>query len=143
MADPREVTNRIGAGYFAETFPHDATIVYDPLVAGGSAQVGLAATIESDNLVTLIGDGEALLGKLVKVEPGGMCVVQTGGVMTLPGGDGATLTAMGKVVGDLGAAAAEGYIRVAASAGDALLARGIIEDSSDPTAVEVRLESAR
>jgi hypothetical protein len=143
LADPREVTNRIGAGYFAETFPHDATIVYDPLVAGGSAQVGLAATIESDNLVTLIGDGEALLGKLVKVEPGGMCVVQTGGVMTLPGGDGATLTAMGKVVGDLGAAAAEGYIRVAASAGDALLARGIIEDSSDPTAVEVRLESAR
>jgi hypothetical protein len=143
MADPREVTNRIGAGYFAETFPHDATIVYDPLVAGGSAQVGLAATIESDNLVTLIGDGEALLGKLVKVEPGGMCVVQTGGVMTLPGGDGATLTAMGKVVGDLGAAAAEGYIRVAASAGDALLARGIIENAADPTEVEVRLESAR
>lgn len=143
MADPRETTNRIGAGYFAETFPHDATIVYDDEVDGGSEQVGLAVTIESDNLVTLIGDGEGLLGKLVKVEPGGMCVVQTGGVMTLPGGDAATLTAMGKVVGDLGAAAAEGYIRVAASAGDALVARGIIEDSSDPTAVEVRLESAR
>lgn len=143
MADPREVTNRIGAGYFAETFPHDATIVYDALVAGGSAQVGLATTLEASNLVTLIGDGEGLLGKLVKVEPGGMCVVQTGGVMTLPGGSGATLTAQTKVVGDLGAASAEGYIQSASSAPHALLARGIIENATDPTEVEVRLESAR
>lgn len=143
MADPREVTNRIGAGYFAETFPHDDTIVYDPLVVGGGAQVGLAARIESDNLVTLVGDGEAVFGKLVKIEPGGMCVVQTGGVMTLPGGEGATLTAGLKIVGDLGPAAAEGYIQVASSAAHALLARGIVEDSSDATAVEVRLESAR
>lgn len=143
MADPREVTNRIGAGYFSETFPHDNTIVYDPLVAGGGAQVGLATTLEASNLVTLIGDGEGLLGKLVKIEPGGMCVVQTGGVMTLPGGSGATLTAQTKVVGDLGAASAEGYIQSASSAAHALLARGIIENATDPTEVEIRLESAR
>lgn len=143
MADPRETTNRIGAGYFAETFPHDDTIVYDDEVAGGSAQVGLAVRIESNNLVTLVGDGEMVLGKLVKVEPGAMCVVQTGGVMTLPGGEAATLTAGLKIIGDLGPAAAEGYIQVASSAAHALLARGIIENSADPTEVEVRLESAR
>ena len=141
MADPREAVNREGIGYFAESWLHDNTVVYDPLVAGGAAQVGLAMTIESNGVASLVGDGENVLGKLIKVEPGGVCVVQTGGIMTLPGGDSATLTAGLKVVGDLGAASAEGYIQAVAT--QHTVSRGIIEDATDPTAVVVRFDSAR
>lgn len=140
MADPREVTSHIGIGYFAETFPHDGTIVYNAALEGGSAQVGLAITLEADNAVSLVGDGENVLGKLIKVEPGGVCVVQVGGTVTLPGGDGATLTAGLKIVGDLGAASAEGYIQNAST--QHTVSRGRIVDASDPTAVVVALESA-
>lgn len=145
MADPREAVNRDGIGYFSETWLHDATIVYDAELEGGSAQVGLAASIESSGVATLAGDGENILGRINKVEPGGVCVVQSGGVMLLPGGSGATLTAGSQIVGDLGAASAEGYIRSAASgtAAELIVARGIIEDATDATAVRVRLESAR
>lgn len=143
MADPREAVRLTGIGYEAETFAHDATIVYDITEVGGSEQVGLAVTHEGSQTVSLVGDGENVAGKLVKVEPGGFCVVQTGGIMELPGGDSATLTEGSKIVGDLGAAAAEGYIRVvAASDAELAVARGQILDSSDPTAVVVRLETA-
>lgn len=142
MSDPREAVNFDGIGYETETFLHDNTIVYDPLVVGGSAQVGLAVTTEADRQVTLVGDGERVTGRLNKVEPGGIAVVQTGGHMRLPGGDGATLTISGSVIGDLGAAAAEGYIQVATSAAHALIARGEILDNDDPTSVLVRLETA-
>jgi len=140
MADPRATTTVVGIGYEAETYPHDNTIVYSATTAGGSAQVGLAVTIEASNAVSLVGDGENVLGKLIKVESDGLCVVQTGGHMTLPGGDGATLTAGLKIVGDLGAANAEGYIQ-AVSTQDTV-SRGMIIDSSTSTAVVVRMERA-
>lgn len=139
MADPRAAVNHIW-GYEADTYPHDNTIVYSATVDGGSAQVGLAVTIESNNLVSLVGDGEYVLGKLVKVESDGLCVVQTGGQMELPGGDSATLTAGLKIVGDLGAAAAEGYIQAVST--QHTVSRGAIIDSSTATAVVVRLEVA-
>lgn len=139
MADPREAVSHIGIGYFAITYPHDDTIVYDATLAHGSAQVGLAVTLEASNAISLVGDGEEVEGKLVKVEPGGMCVVQTGGNVTLPGGEGATLTAGVKIVGDLGAAAAEGYIQNAST--QHTVSRGRIVDATDPTAVIVTLES--
>lgn len=139
MADPREAVSFIGIGYTAYTYPHDNTIVYDAEEEGGSEQVGLAVTLESNGTVSLVGDGEQVEGKLVKVEPGGFCVVQTGGVVTLPGGDGATLTAGLKIVGDLGAASAEGYIQNVAT--QHTVSRGTIIDASDATAVVVRLES--
>lgn len=140
MADPRAAVSYEGIGYEAETFAHDDTIVYDATKVGGSAQVGLAVTLESSKTASLIGDGENLLGKLIKVESDGFCVVQTGGYMTLPGGSGATLTAGLRVVGDLGAASAEGYIQ-AVSTQDTV-SRGMIIDSSTTTAVVVRLEKA-
>lgn len=142
MADPREAVNHVGIGYVAETYPHDDTIVYDSTVAGGAAQVGLAVTLESNNSISLVGDGEMVLGKLVKVEPNGFAVVQVGGQMTLPGGSGATLTAGKKIVGDLGAASAEGYIREVATATAAELGvcRGYVIDSSTATATVVFLE---
>lgn len=139
MADPRATTTVVGIGYEAETFPHDDTIVYSATTAGGSAQVGLAVTLESNNAVSLVGDGENVLGKLIKVESDGLCVVQTGGYMTLPGGTSATLTAGLKIVGDL-LVSAEGYIQ-AVSTQDTV-SRGMIIDSSTSTAVVVRMDRA-
>ena len=141
MADPRAAVSHEGIGYQAETWPHDNTIVYSADEENGSAQVGLAVTLEGSETVSLVGDGENVLGKLISVDSDGFCVVQQGGNMTLPGGSGATLTEGAKIVGDLGAASAEGYIRIAASgaATELVVARGVILDSSDPTAVMVRL----
>lgn len=139
MADPRATPSLVGIGYEAETFAHDDTIVYSSTVAYGSAQVGLAVTLESNSVVSLVGDGENVLGRLRSVESDGLCVVQTGGIMTLPGGTAATLTVGLKIVGDL-LVAAEGYIQ-AVSTQDTV-SRGMIIDSSTATAVVVRLESA-
>ena len=144
MADPREDVRFEGIGYEALTFQHDDTIVYDKDEVGGSEQVGLAVTIESDDTVSLVGDGELVAGKLVKVEPGGIAVVQTGGIMTLPGGDGAALTIGAKIVGDLGAASAEGYVQAAASATAAhhVVSRGTIINNDTTTAVVVKFDSS-
>lgn len=144
MADPRKAISTEGIGYEAETFAHDNTIVFDNEEEGGSAQVGLAVTLEDDDLVTLVGDGEGVLGRLVKVEGDGFCVVQTGGFMDLPGGDGATLTPQSKIVGDLGTGAAEGYVQSAAAgtAAHHVVSRGTIINATDPTKVRVRMESA-
>lgn len=144
MADPREAVNHIGIGYTAVTYAHDNTIVYDIAQVNGAAQVGKAVTLESDNTVSLVGDGEQVEGKLIKVEPGGFCVVQNGGTMELPGGDGATLTVGEKIVGDLGPANAEGYIRAVNTGAAAELghAKGVIENNDTTTAVVVRFDSA-
>lgn len=142
MADPREDTNHVGIGYNAESYGHDDTIVYDATKVGGSAQVGKAVSLESSDTVTLAGDGEGIEGKLIKVEPGGVAVVQNQGTCTLPGGSGASLTVGGKVVGDLGAGSAEGYIQVAAAgtAAHHVVSRGVIVDATDSENVVVRLE---
>lgn len=139
MADPRNAVNNI-ARYQAQTYAHDATIVYDATLAGGSAQVGLAVTQEGSQTVSLVGDGEEVEGKLIKVESDGKCVVQYAGDMTLPGGTSATLTEGSKIVGDL-LGAAEGYIQSAASgtAAHHVVSRGTIINSATTTAVVVRL----
>ena len=137
MADPREAVSVEGIGYKAFTYVHDDTIVYNSALAGGSAQVGLAVTLEDDKQVSLVGDGEEVEGLLVKVEPGGMAVVQTGGVAIFKGGTGATLTPGTKIVGDL-LVAAEGYIQTVAA--QHAVSRGTILDATDPTKVYVRLD---
>ena len=141
MSDPRAAVSHEGVDYKAATYPHDNTIVFDEDEVGGAAQVGLAVTLESDNLISLVGDGEAVKGRLEKVESDGFCVVQTDGNMELPGGVSATLTAGAKIVGDLGAESAEGYIQAAAAgtAAHHVVSRGEIIDSSTATAVMVRL----
>ena len=140
MANPRNAVNQLSA-YRAKTYAHDNTIVYDATEVGGSAQVGLAVTQEGSETVSLVGDGEQVEGKLIKVESDGFCVVQIEGEMTLPGGDGATLTEGASIVGDLGTGSAEGYIRAVATGTAAELGRtrGTIVDSSTATAVVVRL----
>lgn len=141
MADPRDAVSFEGIGYEAITYPHDDTIVYSATQPNGSAQVGLAVTLESDKTISLVGDGEQVEGKLVKVESDGYCVVQVRGYMELPGGDGATLTAGKSIVGDLGAESAEGYIREVATGTAAELgrARGTIIDDTVAAATVVRL----
>lgn len=139
MADPRAAVNHEGIGYKAETYPYDDTIVYDATKVGGAAQVGLAVTLESSNSISLVGDGEQVEGKLIKVEPD-FCVVQYAGNMTLAAGTGAALTAGKKIVGAL-LSSAEGYIREVATGTAAELgrARGEIIDNGTTTAVVVRL----
>lgn len=138
MADPRDDVIFDGIEYEAITIPHDDTIVYDAEEVGGSAQVGLAVSLESSKLVTLAGNGENIYGRLNKVEPDGYAVVQYRGYVKLPGGDTATLTPGTKIVGDLGAASAEGYIQSVST--QDTVSRGVIIDASDPTEVVVYLE---
>ena len=140
MADPRADVKYDGIGAQFVTYKHDDTIVFAATAVNGSAQVGLAVSLEDDEIVTLAGDGEAIEGKLIQVEPDGYCVVQVAGYMTLPGGTSADLTNGKKIVGDL-LVSAEGYIREVATATAAELgvARGRIIDNSTTTAVVVCL----
>lgn len=132
MADPRSEVVFDDIGFVAITYEHDDTVVFDAAEVGGSAQVGLAVTLESNKTVSLVGDGESVEGRLVKVESDGFCVVQTHGYMKLKRGTSATLTAGKKIVGDL-LASAEGYIREVATATAAELgvARGRVIDASE------------
>ena len=140
MANPRETNSQFGVGYVSRTYPHDSTIVYDSTLAGGSAQVGLAVTLVASNQVALVADAGQVEGCLMKVEPGGFCVVQTGGTAQFKGGTGAALTPGGTIVGAV-LGSAKGYIRVAAaSAAELVLARGRILDATTTTAVLVALE---
>lgn len=145
MADPRNTVSFEGIGYEAESFLIDgSTITYDATKVRGSAQVDLAVTLSGNGTVALAADGDAIVGKLVQVETDLVAVVQTGGFVTLPGGNGATLTRGAQIVGALNPSSAKGYIRIAASgtAAELVKARGQIIDSSDATAVVVRLEGA-
>ena len=142
MADPRaDVTfDGINAEYVTVAIDN-STITYSATATNGSAQVGLAVALSGNATIELVGDGEEVFGKLISVEKDNFAVVQTGGWMALPGGSGATLTVGKKIVGDLGAASAEGYIREVATATAAELgvARGMIVDAGTTTAVWVRL----
>lgn len=142
MADPRDATSRVGTNPSIKTFAIDGvTIVYSATAARGSAVVDRAVSLSAAGTVQLTDDADEVIGKLLHVEPDGFCAVQVGGVMTLPGGDAATLTLGTKIVGDLGAAAARGHIRSAASAvaAELLVARGQILDAADTANVEVDL----
>lgn len=141
MADRRDQVRFEGIDGVWATYKIDnSTITYDATKTNGSAQSGMAVTLSGDATVALAGDGEAVIGKLVLVESDNKANVQVGGYMELPGGDGATLTLGAGIVGDLGAGAAKGYVRAAASAtaAELLVASGKIHDASDTTAVVVK-----
>lgn len=141
MSDPRAAASNTGVGYCAHTFAiDDSTITYDATKAGGSAEVGLAVTLSTDDTVALAGDQELVLGKLISVSADNFATVQCGGVVTLPGGTSATLTVGEKIVGDL-LISAKGYIQAVATGTAAQLghARGIIYNNNTTTAVVVDL----
>ena len=138
MADPRADVRFDNIDYRTETFKIDnSTITYSATEDNGSAQVGLAVTQSAGDTVELVGDGEAVLGKLISVTKDNYCTVQTRGYCTLPGGTSATLTILTKIVGDL-LVSAEGYIQSAST--QHTLSRGRIVDPTATTAVVVYLE---
>jgi hypothetical protein len=126
------------------TFDGDgSTIVYDKTKPGGSAAVGLAASISSDHTAQLTNDGDVVLGKVVAVEADGKCTIQFEGVMALPAGNAITVVSGKKVVGALGAASARGYIRNPVAIGGTFAqgaatdngnGRGLVLDASTQTA---------
>ena len=150
MANPRNIVNHMHVSPWdtITMIADNSTITYDATKAGGSAQVGLAVRMTTtDETVELVGDGEKVFGKLLKVEADLKCTVQWRGPMTLPGGTSATLTIGSAIVGDL-LVSAEGYIQTAALSGGSYsqaeqnvqeAARGIILNNDTTTAVVVVL----
>ncbi len=120
----------------------DATITYDATEVGGSAQIGRSVNLSAAGTVQLTPDAEVVLGKLLRVEADGVAAVQTNGYITLPGGVAAALTLGSKIVGAASAVPADGYIREVDPAvlAEVAVARGIIIDATDPTAVVVLLD---
>lgn len=142
MSDPRAIVDHIGNDAHYETYIIDnSTITYSATAAGGSASVGLAVTLSTDDTVALTADGNLVLGRLESVSADNFCRIQDGGYMALPGGDSATLTLGEAIVGALGAANAKGYIRAVATGTAAELghARGQIINNNTTTAVVVKL----
>jgi predicted transcriptional regulator len=142
MTDPRLTVSIVGIGAVYASFKADAsTIAYDATQDGGDDKVGLAVTLSAAGTIATAADGEAVIGKLCKVEKDNICTVQIAGGMTLPGGNGASLTVGKKIVGALSATSAEGYIRevATATAAELGLCRGFIYDAGTTTAVEVYL----
>ena len=119
----------------------NSTIVFDGTKARGADATMLdkAVTLSANDTVALCADGDAVFGKLLKVESDGFCTVQRYGFATLPGGASATRTRGKKIVGALGASSAKGYIREVATGTAAGIGkqRGEIINTADTTAVVV------
>lgn len=139
MADPRSAISFQGLGYNAYTFATDSTISYDATLAGGSAQVGLAVVVNGAGQVGLVADGEAVFGKVIKVESDDFATIQVDGVCEFPKGSSATVTAGKRVVGALGASSAKGYVRNATTGDELNAGDTMILDASVTTAVVVSL----
>lgn len=142
MTDPRAVVAYDGLHAQYATYKIDAsTITYLATAVGGSASVGLAVKMTTDDTVALATDGSDVEGKLIKVEPDGFCTVQTDGYMDLPGGNSASLTLGKKIVGAVNGSGAGGYIRevATATAAELGLCRGAIINNDTTTAVVVRM----
>lgn len=141
MANPRAIVDFEGIGALRETFQADGTsIVFDATRADGSVSVGLAVKVSASRVVALTTDASVVTGRLERVHADGMCVVQTKGGVTLPGGLAATLTPGSQIVGATGTAGAQGYIRTSAgTAAEDAVARGEIRDATTTTAVQVML----
>lgn len=137
--------NDIGALFATFAVNSGGDITYARTSEGQTPEFGRACTLSGDSEVDLCADAEAVLGRLVKVEKDPtytyVATVQVSGFMALPAGDSATITRGKKIVGDLGAASAKGYIRDVATgtAAELGVARGIVVDEAAQTAVIVLL----
>lgn len=145
LTDPRNIVGFEETAAPADlTFKIDnSTITYDATKARGADATMLdkAVTLSADDTVALAADGNAVIGKLLHVTADNKCSVRVHGFVSLPGGASATLTRGAAIVGALGAASAKGYVRIAASAtaAELVLARGLIIDNADTTAVGILL----
>lgn len=114
----------------SQTFFADAdTIVYDGTQINGASPATLNKAVtydeDGDDIIALCSDGDAVVGKLLRVESDGACTVAIAGYNTLPAGAAATVTRGRKQVGALGGVSTtdKGYIRDVASATAAEQAR--------------------
>lgn len=142
MANPRNDVDFTDIEPTRLTFKADGvTIVYDKTKTGGSAAVGLACRLMPGTAKTVetVGDAEHVLGQIEQVFADSKVSVRVEGVLVLPGGASATLTPGSKIVGALGAASAEGYVRsvAAATLAEVAVAEGFILDATDATSVKV------
>lgn len=142
MPAGRDQVDYDGIRYDGMTFKIDnSTIVFDATQVNGAAatMIGKAVTLSADDTVALAADGDAVIGKLLKVEPGNFATVQMYGYAQLPSSG--TITRGTRIVGALGPASAKGYVRSAASATAAELAkqRGLVVNIADTAAVWVDL----
>lgn len=118
------------------------TITFDQTQANGigkAAGTGTAVTLSADDTVALTQDGNAVYGKLLKVEPGGFCTIQKWGLAAFQSNG--TITRGTKIVGAVGGGAQRGFIRsvntaVAAELG---VAKGDVVNVADAAAVWVDL----
>lgn len=106
---------------FQSFWADGVTIVSDQTQPEGAAatMIGKSVTFSGDDTVALCADGDALIGKLIRVDGSGLCTVQVRGCATLPAGASATVTRGRRAVGALGAASAKGYMRQVVSPGAA------------------------
>lgn len=139
MANPRDRVGFTTARNRRHTYRYDDTIVYDKTKPGNSLQVGRAVTEtgEASDVISLVGDGERVLGRLEIVEADGNCTVTDWGVVELPAGASAAVTHGFPIVGALGPASAEGYVK---ADNTAVLGRGSIKKNADTTKLQVDLD---
>ena len=111
----------------------DGAIPYNSSEKNGSASAGerLAVSLNANMEVSLCGDGDAIVGRLEKVDPQSMATVVVHAIrLRYKGGDGATLTRGGGIVGDLGDSDVRGYVRSpAATVAESIKSKGTIIDS--------------
>lgn len=141
MPNPRKVVEMDDTHFTERSYLVDGvTLIFDATANDGHAAVGRAVSLSAAKTVQLASDGEAVIGELVRVEADGIAVVKDHGILTLPGGNGATLTLGTSIVGALGASSAKGYVRSVNTAVAAELGKckGRILDAADATKVKIQ-----
>ena len=123
------------------TFQGDGdTIQYDITKPNRSEAVGKAFKINDDGKGELVGDGDEINGKVIAVDDDHkFTAAYMFGGLTLPLGNGATVTRGDKVVGALGASNAKGHVK-AATAPEALDA--IVATDTDTAPEELVVHNA-
>ena len=95
------------------TFQGDGTTIkYDITKPNRSEAVGKAFKINADGNGELVGDGDEIDGKVIAVDDDHkFTAAYMFGGLTLPLGDGETVSRGDKIVGALGASAAKGHVK--------------------------------
>lgn len=144
MANPRNTVSFEDIGVRQQTFKTDnSTILYDRTKQFGSDQAGkkLAVTMSADGTVALAADGDAIIGRLEKVEADNKATVAVDGCLGFKKGNGASVTRGKKIVGALDGSSNRGFVREVNTGTAAELgkARGAILDNSDDNNIVVQL----
>lgn len=133
MADDTRKYN-VHADYI--TYKHDGSIVWSISQPNGSAQVGLAVNIKSDDTVGLVTDGQEIDGVVTRVNSDGFCTVQDTGYTDVDT-DGTAITYGNGLVGG----ATNGKVKTATAvpaAGKVRTAQAIKSDGTNHIIMRIR-----